>query len=86
MATDVDGVYENWGTADQRRLDRVTPSALRSQPFAAGSMGPKVEAASRFVEATGKHAAIGALEDIEKIVEGHAGTTVVPEQTREEGS
>ena len=70
MATDVDGVYENWGTADQRRLDRVTPGELRSQPFAAGSMGPKVEAAARFVEATGKHAAIGALEDIEKIVEG----------------
>ena len=85
MATDVDGVYENWGTADQRRLDRVTPGELRSQPFAAGSMGPKVEAAVRFVEATGKHAAIGALEDIEKIVEGNAGTTVVPDQTREAG-
>ena len=84
MATDVDGVYENWGTADQRRLDRVTPGELRSQPFAAGSMGPKVEAAAKFVEATGKHAAIGALEDIEKIVEGNAGTTVVPDQTREE--
>ena len=34
------------------------------------------------MEATGKHAAIGALEDIEKIVEGNAGTTVVPDQTR----
>ena len=86
MATDVDGVYENWGTADQRRLDRVTPGELRSKPFAAGSMGPKVEAAARFVEATGKHAAIGALEDIEKIVEGSAGTTVVPDQTKEERS
>ena len=85
MATDVDGVYENWGTADQRRLDRVTPGELRSQPFAAGSMGPKVEAAARFVEATGKHAAIGALEDIEKIVDGNAGTTVVPDQTGEAG-
>jgi carbamate kinase len=83
MATDVDGVYENWGTPEQRRLDRVTAGELRSQPFAAGSMGPKVEAAARFVEATGKHAAIGALEDIEKIVEGNAGTTVVPDQTRE---
>jgi carbamate kinase len=86
MATDVDGVYQDWGTADQRRLDRVTPGELRSQPFAAGSMGPKVEAAAQFVEATGKHAAIGALEDIEKIVEGNAGTTVVPDQTGEEGS
>ena len=45
--------------------------------FAAGSMGPKVEAAMRFVEATGKRAAIGALADIEKIVDGQAGTSVV---------
>jgi carbamate kinase len=41
-------------------------------------MGPKVDAAARFVEATGKNAAIGSLEDIERIVEGEAGTTVVP--------
>ena len=83
MATDVDGVYADWGTPDQRRLGRVTPDELRSRPFAAGSMGPKVDAAMRFVEATGKRAAIGALEDIEQIVEGNAGTTVVPEKTRE---
>ena len=70
MATDVDGVYEGWGTPDQRRLDQVTPAELRAHDFAAGSMGPKVEAAVRFVEATGRRAAIGALADIEQIVEG----------------
>jgi carbamate kinase len=90
MATDVDGVYEGWGTPDQRRIDRVTPNELRSRPFAAGSMGPKVDAAVGFVEATGRRAAIGALEDIEQIVAGRAGTTVVPERsgaaTREEGT
>jgi carbamate kinase len=84
MATDVDGVYAGWGSRDQRRLERVTPEELRGQPFAAGSMGPKVDAAMRFVEATGKRAAIGSLEDIEDIVEGNAGTTVVPELTRED--
>jgi carbamate kinase len=78
MATDVDGVYEGWGTPDERRLGRVTPDDLRGQDFAAGSMGPKVGAAMRFVEATGKRAAIGALADIERIVEGDAGTSVVP--------
>ncbi len=78
MATDVDGVYEGWGSPEQRRLDRVTPDDLRGQPFAAGSMGPKVDAALRFVEATGNRAAIGALGDIEAIVEGRAGTSVVP--------
>ena len=78
MATDVDGVYEAWGTPHQRRLDHVTPDDLRNHDFASGSMGPKVDAAIRFVEATGKPAAIGALEDIDQIVEGRAGTIVVP--------
>jgi carbamate kinase len=78
MATDVDGVYDGWGTPEQRRLDRVTPGELRSREFAAGSMGPKVDAAARFVEATGRRAAIGSLKDIEAIVEGRAGTTVAP--------
>jgi carbamate kinase len=41
-------------------------------------MGPKVSAALRFVEATGNRAAIGALGDIEQIVEGVAGTSIVP--------
>ena len=78
MATDVDAVYVDWGTQDARRLDEITPDELKQLSFPAGSMGPKVEAAIRFVEATGKRAAIGALEDIEKIVDGTAGTNVVP--------
>jgi carbamate kinase len=77
MVTDVDGVYTDWGTTDQRRLERVTPNELRALTFAAGSMGPKVEAAARFVEATGKRAAIGGLDEIEAIVDGRAGTQVV---------
>lgn len=77
MATDVDGVYTGWGTPEQRKLERVTPSELRELPFAAGSMGPKVEAAVRFVEATGNRAAIGGLNEIEAIVDGHEGTQVV---------
>ncbi len=81
MATDVDAVYEGWGTADQRRLSEVTVAELRALSFPAGSMGPKVEAAAKFVEATGKRAAIGALEDIEAIVGGTAGTNVVAERT-----
>jgi carbamate kinase len=77
MATDVDGVYLNWGTPEQRRLDRVTPGELASHQFAAGSMGPKVEAAARFVAKTGHRAAIGSLADIPGIVAGTAGTNVV---------
>jgi carbamate kinase len=41
-------------------------------------MGPKVAAAAMFVEHTGKRAAIGSLADIDKIVAGEAGTSVVP--------
>jgi carbamate kinase len=78
MVTDVGGVYVNWDTPDQRKLDEVTPDELRSHDFAAGSMGPKVEAAVRFVENTGKRAAIGGLEQIEGIVDGSAGTQVLP--------
>jgi carbamate kinase len=78
MASDVDGVYEGWGTPDQRRLDRITPGDMRDRDFAAGSMGPKVAAAAEFVEGTGRLAAIGALADIERIVAGTAGTTVAP--------
>jgi carbamate kinase len=77
MATDVDGVYLDWGKPTQRKLEQVTTSELKAHNFAAGSMGPKVSAAVQFVEKTGKRAAIGALQDIEQIVAGTAGTNVV---------
>jgi carbamate kinase len=76
IATDVKGVYLDWGKPKQRMLGRVTPEELRRYPFPAGSMGPKVAAAVQFVERTGKRAVIGALADIEKIVAGEAGTNV----------
>jgi carbamate kinase len=83
MATDADAVYLNWGTLEQQPLGWVTPEELGSYDFPAGSMGPKVEAATRFVRKTGKRAAIGRLEDITKIVAGDAGTNVVREVPEE---
>ncbi|MFL6145217.1 MAG: carbamate kinase [Labedaea sp.] len=77
MATDVDGVYLDWRGPDQRRLTQVTPEELTGHEFAAGSMGPKVEAATRFVAKTGRRAAIGSLDDIAGIMAGSAGTNVV---------
>ena len=76
MATDVDGVYLDWGTPEARKIDHATPEELASYDFAAGSMGPKVAAACAFTRATGHRAAIGALADIEAIVAGEAGTIV----------
>jgi carbamate kinase len=79
IATDTDGVYLDWGTPEERRIEETTPSELAWYSFPAGSMGPKVEAACHFVGATGHRAAIGALKDIEQIVAGDAGTQVLPD-------
>ena len=80
MATDVDGVYLDWGTPQQRRLGQVTPEELAGHDFVAGSMGPKVEAAALFAAKTGRRAAIGSLADIGGIVAGTAGTSVVAQK------
>ena len=76
MATDVPAVLVGWGTRDARAVRRASPAALSRFDFAAGSMGPKVEAARGFAERTGRMAAIGALEDIPRILGGEAGTLV----------
>lgn len=79
IATDVKGVYLDWGQPEQRMLSKLTPAEAKDYSFPAGSMGPKVEAAVQFVEKTGKRATIGSLEDIEQIVAGTGGTSVIPE-------
>jgi carbamate kinase len=71
LATDVDAVYD-----DDLPIARATPEGLRTRQYPAGSMGPKVEAACRFVERTGETAAIGSLDEIEEILDGRAGTRV----------
>lgn len=82
IATDVEHVATGWGTAQQRSLGRVTVAELRelaaSGEFASGSMGPKVEAVCRFVEAGGRSGAICSLDDIARAVLGDAGTVVSP--------
>jgi len=78
MLTDVPAVMRGWGTQQAQAIARATSLELRELEFASGSMGPKVEAACRFVEATGATAAIGALEDALRIVAGDAGTIVTP--------
>lgn len=76
MLTDVDGVYQDWGTSRQKLISRASPRQLGKQVFASGSMGPKVEAAAAFVNGGGKLAGIGRLEDALAILEGKAGTSV----------
>ena len=78
ILTDVDGVRTDFGTDNEKRVDRATPTSLRALDLPAGSMGPKVDAVCRFVELTGDMAAIGRLEDALEIIEGTRGTIVTP--------
>ncbi|MFE2104009.1 carbamate kinase, partial [Streptomyces sp. NPDC059468] len=57
------------------------PRDLRHGGFPAGSMGPKTEAAARFVEHTGGMAAIGALDAAYEIVHARSGTLIRPDLT-----
>ena len=76
LLTDVPGVELDWRLPTARLLHQATPADLRAHTFATGSMGPKVEAACRFVEATGGVAGIGALRDAAAILRGERGTVV----------
>ncbi|MGZ8476216.1 MAG: carbamate kinase [Candidatus Limnocylindria bacterium] len=79
IVTDVDAVYTGWGTPEQQAIRRASPDALAASEFAAGSMGPKVRAACRFVEQTGGMAAIGSIADAAGLVRAAAGTVVAPD-------
>ena len=77
LLTDVDAVYEDWDEARERPIARLDRRAARRLALPAGSMAPKVEAALRFTERTGRPAAIGRLEDAARMAHGIAGTQVV---------
>lgn len=86
ILTGVDNVYINFNKENQEKLELVTVEDCRryieEDQFAKGSMLPKVEAAISFVEnfPAGK-AIITSLENIENVIEGHAGTVIVKEKT-----
>src|SRR5262249_34341561 len=85
ILTDVPGVALDYGKPSQRFVRRMTltdfENLLVREPFSAGSMGPKVRAAYRFVHDSGGRATICALEDAIAGVQGDAGTIVVPDGT-----
>ncbi|RAZ91037.1 carbamate kinase [Mesorhizobium hawassense] len=78
MLTDVDAVYAGFGTPDARALRNVGATELSGKDFPAGSMGPKINAAIEFVQATGNPSAIGRLEDAVEIVKRRQGTWFEP--------
>jgi carbamate kinase len=75
LLTDVPAVYDDWRGPEQRPLRSVSVETLRRMQLEPGSMGPKVEAACRFVEAGGD-ARIGALGEARRVLTGAAGTSV----------
>jgi len=78
LLTDVPAVYADWpGRA--RPIRRISRAQLAARAFEPGSMGPKVEAACRFVRAPRRRAWIGALEDASAILRGEAGSEVIGE-------
>jgi len=76
IATDVAGIFLNWGLPTQRLLLKSTPQELLAHDFASGSMAPKVAAACAFVRATKRRAVIGDLKHIEAMLAGTAGTQI----------
>ena len=81
IATDTDAVYVGWGTPEQKAVATAHPDDLEALPFAAGSMGPKVEAAADFARGSGTAAVIGALSELPALLAGTAGTRVTTAAT-----
>ncbi len=80
LLTDVANVERDFGTGHAHPIGHTTPKDLRAEQFPAGSMGPKVDAACRFVEATGKRSFIGRLDDAAQLITGKSGTVVEPDR------
>jgi carbamate kinase len=82
IATDVDRAYVDYGTPEERPLDRVTVEEARSLldlgEFGAGSMGPKVEALCRFVERSGGVGIITSIDLCDSALSDAVGTRIVP--------
>jgi carbamate kinase len=76
ILTDVPHIERGWRTPTSTPIEDATPAELRQLDFAAGSMGPKVEAACRFVERTGGEAVIGSLAELSEVAAGRSGTRV----------
>lgn len=79
ILTDVDNVYVNFGTPDQKALEEISVEEMQAYvdegQFSKGSMGPKVEAAMNFASKTGT-SIICSLEQVDKAINGESGTII----------
>lgn len=83
ILTAVSRVAINFGSADQQELDTVGVSQMRSYleegHFPEGSMGPKIEAAIKFIDGGGRRAIIGHLNEALPAIKGETGTHILPD-------
>lgn len=83
ILTSAGGVFYNYGKPNQVELKEVGVNEIQqhidANEFAKGSMMPKVQAAVSFVKTTGNPAVIGDLADVQEIIAGNKGTTIVKE-------
>jgi carbamate kinase len=81
LATDVDRIYLDFGTSKVRGLDEISTEELRryaaAGQFSPGNMGPKVEAALRFVESVRREVVVCSPDQLPAAVAGRAGTRIV---------
>jgi carbamate kinase len=81
LLTAVPKIAINFGKPTQRWLDRVTLSELKALAaeghFPPGSMGPKIDAAIRFLDNGGKRVVIAKLDEAVPALDGKTGTTIV---------
>ncbi len=82
ILTGVDRVSLDFGTPEERKLDRLSVADAERQmadgQFPAGSMGPKIEAAIDFVKRTGREVLITDVEHLREALDGAGGTRIVP--------
>ncbi len=80
ISTGVAKVAIAFGTPHQVDLDRMTRNEaarhLAEGQFAKGSMGPKIEAAIRYLDGGGQRVVITSPDQLEEAVEGRAGTII----------
>lgn len=82
MLTAVEKVYLNYKTASQKALDTLTIAEAeryaKEGHFPPGSMGPKIDAAVRFINGGGEWAIITSVDKVKESIKGLSGTRIVP--------
>jgi len=82
MLTGVERVAIDFGKPAERAIDRMTMAEARCHyadgQFPPGSMGPKIQAALRYLERGGRRTLITSIDRLEEALAGRAGTSVVP--------